>query len=496
MAKPNEKATMDTNFPISSRRDFLCRLGGGFGTVALGTALADDASGEVFKQNTLIDPLNPLASRQPHFPARAKNIIFLFAYGGPGSMDTFDYKPELLRLDGQPMPESIKNAPRPGHGGGVLRHCADKLMAGPWKWKQYGQSGTWISELFPHVAEHADKLCLVKSLYCDSGNHTPAQIQMNTGVPIGGKPSWGSWVTYGLGSENQNLPGFVLVFKGGFNGGAVNWTNAFLPAAFQGTQFRHQGAPVWYLQPPAHLDAVQRSTLDALQKYNQRHRATRAGLLDLEGRIASYELAYRMQAEALDVGDISNESQPTRELYGLDDPKKETAEYGRMCLMARRLVEKGVRVVAVNQNMGDTEWDAHDGLVAKHPKTARECDKANAGLLADLEQRGMLETTLVVWAGEFGRTPVVQGTLGRNHNPFGFTGWLAGGGVQGGQSIGATDAVGLAAEQDPHHIADFHATILAAMGIRNDELFFEHNGRPERLTGVAGSAKPIQGVFG
>jgi hypothetical protein len=476
-----------------TRRDFLARAGAGFGSVALSSLLAAEARADAFKQPTVIDPVNPLAPRLPHFTARAKHVIFLFMYGGPSQVDTFDYKPVLTQLNGQPVPAAFKK--HADKVGGVFDHCKDELMAGPWKWQQHGQSGLWVSDLLPHTAHHADDLCVIKSMHSESSNHAPATYQMNTGVTIAGKPSMGSWITYGLGSPNRNLPGFVLLFKVGGLGGSANWGNGFLPAAFQGTQFRHQGPPVLDLDPPDDLAGVQRSTIDLVQAFNRKHAMARPGLLDLDGRIASYELAYRMQAEALGVGDLSQETRQTQALYGLDDKNKDKALFGRMCLTARRLVEKGVRFVQIYNAVDKLGWDGHDNNHDFHRRNAAQTDQPAAALLTDLKQRGLLDSTLVIWAGEFGRTPMMQGGNGRNHNPYGFTVWLAGGGVKGGQSIGGTDEIGLRAVDQPHSVKDLHATILTALGLHPEELFFEHNGRPERLTGVAGSAKPIPGVL-
>src|SRR5687767_4951379 len=316
---------LPTPGPAASRREFLTRAGAGFGGLALSAMLASQARAAPapeFHQTTVRDPLTPLAPRRPHFPARAKNVIFLFMYGGPSQVDLFDYKPLLQELHGKPVPESFKKKDKVD---GVFGACKDELMNGPWKWRQHGRSGLWVSDLLPHTARLADDLCLVKSMYCDSSNHAPATYQMNTGVVLSGKPSMGSWVTYGLGSANQNLPGYVLLFKVAGLGGSPNWGNGFLPAAFQGTQFRHEGPPVLDLQPPADFAAVQRSTIDAAQAFNRRHAAVRPGVLDLEGRIASYELAYRMQSEALDVGDLSPEPKDTLAMYGLEDENKDTA---------------------------------------------------------------------------------------------------------------------------------------------------------------------------
>ena len=474
-----------------SRREFLAQAGGGFAGVALSALLAEELRAAI-PPSAAIDALNPLVGRLPHFAPRAKSVIFLFQYGGPSTFDLLDYKPELLKLDGKPVPDSIKQ--QRDKVGGVFNHCKDELMAGPWKWAQHGESGQWVSELLPHTAKHIDDLCQV-SMFSDSSNHAPATSLMNTGAILGGKPSLGSWVTYGLGSANQNLPGFVLLYKVGGLGGSANWSNAFLPAAFQGTQFRHEGSPVLNLQPPAELAEVQRSTLDFAQTLNRRHASERPGVLDLDGRIASYELAYRMQSAALDIGELSRETQATQDSYGLHDANKDKALYGRMCLLSRRLVEKGVRFVQLYNAVDKLGWDGHDSNTDYHNRNAAQTDQPVAALLADLKQRGLLDSTLVIWAGEFGRTPMQQGNKGRNHNPYGFTIWMAGGGVKAGTVIGATDEIGLRAVEQPQPVKNLHATILTALGLNPDNLFFENNGRQERLTGVAQSWKTIPGAL-
>ncbi len=476
-----------------NRRDFLQRSGAGFGSVALAALLAEDTRA-ASPQQTTIDPLNPLIERLSHVASRAKQVIFLFQYGGPSTFDLIDYKPELIRLNGQPVPESFKN--QNDKVGGVLNHCKDELMSGPWKWAQHGESGLWFSDLLPHTAQHADELCLVRSMYSDSSNHAPATYLMNTGSILSGKPSMGSWVTYGLGSVNQNLPGYVLLYKVGGLGGSANWSNGFLPAAFQGTQFRYEGPLALNLEPPADLVGVQRSTLDVVQELNRMHAVQRPGVLELDGRIASYELAYRMQSEAIDVGELAQETQQTQNAYGLNDENKNKVLFGRMCLLSRRLIEKGVRFVQLYNAVDKLGWDGHDNNTDYHQRNAAQTDQPIAALLADLKQRGLLETTLVVWAGEFGRTPMMQGNNGRNHNPYGFTIWMAGGGVKSGQAIGATDEIGLRAVDQPQPVKNLHATILTALGLRPDDLFFETNGRQERLTGVAQSWKTIPGVLG
>ena len=476
-----------------SRRQFFNHSGAGFASVAFSALLADELRAATLKR-PVIDPLQPLAERLPHFAPQAKQVIFLFQYGGPSTFDLLDYKPELIRLHGQPVPESFKK--NPDKVGGVFNHCKDELMAGPWKWAQHGQSGQWVSELLPHTAGHIDELCQVRSMYSESSNHAPATYLMNTGAILGGKPSLGSWVTYGLGSVNQNLPGYVLLYKVGGLGGSQNWSNAFLPAAFQGTQFRHEGSPVLNLQPPSELADVQRSTLDFAQVLNRRHAAERPGMLDLDGRIASYELAYRMQSEALDIGELSLETKETQDAYGLHDANGSKVMYGRMCLLSRRLIEKGVRFVQLYNAVDKLGWDGHDSNDDYNRRNAEQTDQPVAALLSDLKQRGLLDTTLVIWAGEFGRTPMMQGNGGRNHNPYGFTIWMAGGGVKAGTVIGSTDDIGLRAADQPQPVKNLHATILTALGLNPDDLFFEHAGRQERLTGVAQSWKKIPGVLG
>jgi hypothetical protein len=473
---------------VTDRRHFLHATGAGFGAVAL-AGLGDRAAAGGVR----IDPTKPLTPRPPHFAPKAKRVIHLFMWGAPGSMDTFDYKPELLRLNGKPTPASILD--RVKKLGGLVEQNQNQLFAGPWKWKRHGQSGLWASELFAETARHADDLCVVKSLTVESANHGPAMHQWNTGVVLAGKPSMGAWATYGLGSENQNLPGYVVLYKVAPVGGPTNWGAGFLPAAFQGTSLRADGPPVLNAAPPPEFAAGQRATLDFVGELNRRHAAARPGLGDLDGRVASYELAYRMQAEALALGDLSKETKETRDLYGVDDPDANVARFARMCLQARRLAEKGVRFVQVYSAMDKEGWDAHSKLEANHRLNARMTDRPIAALLTDLKRRGLFDDTLVMWGGEFGRTPTLQSD-GRNHNPLGCTAWLAGGGVKGGQSIGETDAVGYAAEADPHPVKDLHATLLHGLGLRCDNLFFEQDGRQERLTGVAGTASVIPGVFG
>jgi hypothetical protein len=352
----------------------------------------------------------------------------------------------------------------------------------------------WVSELFPNVAKHVDDLCFIHSMQADSNNHAPASYQLHTGEIRAGKASLGSWTTYGLGSENRNLPGYVLLFDAGPLGGAANYSNGFLPAAFQPTRLRDRGAPVLDLEPPQEFAAGQVDSLDLIRKLNLEHRETRPGNGDLEARIASYELAYRMQSAALDVGNLANEPAHIRKSYGLEHADDRTKAFGRKCLLARRLVERGVRFVQLYDMPDKDGWDAHAKVTDNHTPRARWVDQPIAGLLADLRQRGLLDSTLVIWASEFGRTPMEQDNRGRQHNAAGFTIWLAGGGVKPGR-IGATDDIGLAAVK-PTPFKDLHATILAALGLHADDLYFVANGRQERLTGVAKQAQVIPGVLG
>jgi len=467
-----------------SRRSLLASCTGlGFGSLALQALEADNA----------INPLQPLNPRLPVAASKAKQIIFLFQYGGPSSFDLLDYKPQLLKLHGQPVPKSIRE--QPDRVGGVFQHCRDELMAGPWRWQQHGQNGLWVSELLPHTAQHIDRLCQIRSMVSESSNHAPATYLLNTGAILGGKPSLGSWITYGLGSLNQNLPGYVLLYIVAGLGGSANWSNAFLPAAFQGTQFRHQGDPVLNLRPPQNYLPSQRDTLDFTRTLNQRHAAQHPAHEQLEGRIASYELAWRMQSEAIDIGELAQESPQTLDAYGLNSPNTSMATYGRMCLLSRRLIEKGVRFVQIYNAVDKLGWDGHDNNTDYNIRNAAQTDQPVAALLQDLDQRGLLDSTLVLWAGEFGRTPMMQGSSGRNHNPFGFTVWMAGAGINAGTVIGSTDEIGLRAVESPQSVKNLHATLLTALGLNPDELSFDHLGRQERLTGVAESWEIIPGAL-
>ena len=482
------------------RRDFLRASGAGFGAVALSALQqferGSTARAEEQAKRRAVDPLQPFAPRPTDFPAKARSVIFLFMVGGPSQVDSFDYKPELQKLGGKPTPESLRKAVEATRHANVFHGCKDELLASPYKFSQHGESGMWVSELWPNLARHVDDLCFIHSMQAESNNHGPASYQLHTGDVRPGKASLGSWVTYGLGSENQDLPGYVALFDAGPLGGAANYSNGFLPTAFQMTRLRDQGTPVLDLLPPEEFAAGQRASLDLIRELNLKHREQRQGYSELDARIATYELSYRMQAAALDVGNLEQETAATHKLYSLDHEDKRTVAFGRKCLLARRLVERGVRFVQLYDMPDKDGWDAHDNLANNHTPRARWTDGPIAGLLADLKQRGLLDETLVIWASEFGRTPMMQGGNGRQHNAAGFTIWLAGGGVKPGQRIGATDEIGLLAVDRPTPFRDLHATILTALGLNHEELLFEVIGRPERLTGVLGSASPIEGVLG
>ena len=455
----------------TNRRDFLGKAGLGFGALALSALLDSEAKGE----EPTIDPLRPLAPRSPHLPPRAKSVIFLFMEGGPSHIDLFDPKPELTQRAGQPLPPSFgKVFTSMGVGG-------NSLLASRRKFEQHGQAGTWVSDWYPHVAEVVDDIALVRSCWADGVNHVGSVCQMNTGSLLAGRPSLGSWVTYGLGTENQDLPAFVVMNDAGDPlGGPRNWGNAWLPATFQGTPFRKGVAPILHLKPPEGVtDARQRSKLDLIADLDRQHAATRTDDSRLAARIAAYELAYRMQSQAPEAVDLANESPETKALYGLDDPRCQ--EYGAMCLRARRLVERGVRFVQLYCGSG-SGWDAHRDIEGNHGKLCARSDQPVAALIKDLKRRGMLEDTLVVWGGEFGRTPMSEGTDGRDHNPYGFSMFLAGGGIKPGITLGSTDEFGLKAVDDKVHVHDLHATILHLLGLDHKRLTFFRDGRDERLT--------------
>ena len=459
-----------------NRRDFLHHAGAGFGSLALTALLAGDGLLATEEQASS----DPLAPKKPHFDAKAKRIIFLFMAGGPSHLETFDPKPDLQRLHGEKLPESF--------GPVKTRRGVDKnrLLATKRTFKKYGQAGIEISDQLPNLAECADDLCVLRSCHGDSVTHPESVYQMNTGSILMGRPCLGSWALYGLGTESRNMPAFVVMpDPGGWvKGGAPAWGPGFLPSAYQGTLVRGGANPVLHLEQPKDVTTEQqRKTLDLINQLNQEHLAQRGDDSELSARIAAYELAFRMQAHAPEVVDVSKETTATRTLYGLD--QKETAEFGLRCLLARRMVERGVRFVQLY--CGDTNgWDAHSDIEGNHGKLCLQSDRPIAALLKDLKARGLVDSTLVIWGGEFGRTPMSEGTTGRDHNPHGYTMWLAGGGVKGGQVIGATDAVGLRAAEDKAHIHDIHATILHLLGLNHLKLTYRHNGRNERLTENAG----------
>ncbi len=462
---------------VTTRRDFLKRSGAGFGMLGLAGLL--DRQGLL---GTAHAATSPFAMKPGQFAGRAKSVIFMFLYGGPSGFDLFDHKPELDKFDGKTLDWKGKLDtfnPNPG-----------PLMKSPYAFKQYGQCGAWVSEKYTAVAEHVDDIAFIKSCYCESNNHAPALFQMNTGIARVGYPSIGSWLTYGLGTENQDLPGYVVMYdpRGGPIGGPQNWSSGFLPSSFQATPFRSTGTPILNLDRRADMPVEQqRAQLDLLAQLNDEHMRMNPGEADLAARIESFELAYRMQMEAPETVDLSTETEETKRLYGMD--REETKYFGTQLLIARRLVERGVRFVQVYSGGGHQQesWDAHFGLKVNHDMHCLETDVPMAGLLADLKRRGLLDETLVVWGGEFGRMPVSQGAVGRDHNPDGFLMWMAGGGVKGGISYGETDEVGYKAEVDPVSVNDLHATILDRLGVDHEKLTYVHNGRKFRLTDVAGN---------
>ncbi len=451
----------------STRREFLARAGAGLGICALADLLCTPASADEGRP-----PGDPLAPRPPHFAPRATSIIWLFMEGAPSAVDLFDPKPELDKNHGKKMAIDVFNG-NPG-----------PLMKSPFAFRQYGESGAWVCEKYPNVARHVDDIAFVRSCFTESNDHVPALYQMNTGVSRAGLPTAGAWVTYGLGSENRNLPGFVVLGNTqGIKGGPLNWSAGFLPTSYQGTLFRSQGSPILNLKRPADMaDEDQRAQLDLLARLNGEHRDHHAGEPDLATRIEAFELAYRMQMEATDLVDFATESAETRTLYGLEHPASRS--FGQKCLLARRLVERGVRFVQV---YSDGEWDAHSDLPGNHAHHCAATDVPIHGLLSDLKRRGLFDSTLVIWGGEFGRMPVSQGSNGRDHNPKGFLVWMAGAGIQGGVSHGATDEIGYRAASDPVTVHDLHATMLHLLGLDHKRLTYLHTGRRYRLTDVAGN---------
>ncbi len=475
-------------FPCGqTRREFVWQMGGGFAGTALAALLSDDGffsrvgHGAERAQNL---PAGPLAVKKPHFPAQAKSVIFLMMNGAPSQVDTFDYKPELEKYAGKTLPPSKDYINSGGRKVGYLTPAWRKFRPG-------GESGLLISDYFPHVRKHADKLAVLNACHTDSHAHGSALVAMNTGKTLIGRPSLGSWAVYGLGSENQDLPGYVVILdkRGGPIGGQPNWSSGFMSSTYQGTLFRPVGNPILNLQRQKKISrAAQREQLDLLAELNQQHLGERQGGQELAARIASFELAYRMQAAAPQAVDLTRETPATLNMYGVG--QKPTDEFGRNCLIARRLVEKGVRFVQLYSGGGHLEetWDAHESIEKNHGRHGAEVDQPIAALLTDLEQRGLLESTLIVWGGEFGRMPFSEGpnAPGRNHNPYGFTMWFAGAGVKGGMTHGATDEFGFEAVLGRTHLHDLHATMLHLLGLDHELLTYFHQGRNESLTDVGG----------
>ena len=450
-----------------SRRQMLLRAGGGFGALGL-AALLDAASPTVGRAGEVS------AWRRP---AQAKSVIFIFCEGGPSHIDLFDPKPLLNELAGKPLPPSFKPVVTP------MGEFHSPVLAPKRRWARHGQGGLWVSDWLPYMARCADDLCVVRSCWANGLNHVGGVCQMNTGSILAGRPSLGSWVSYGLGSENANMPAYVVLHddpRGNVVGGARNWGAGFMPATYQGTRIENGDEPIRNLRTPKSVgDERQRGKLEFLEQLEAHYNAEHPAQSEIEARIRSYELAFRMQAEAPEAVDLSRESKATEALYGLDRP--ETAVFGRNCLLARRLVERGVRFVQLYHGTG-SKWDAHAAIEKNHTGTCRGVDLPTAGLLTDLKQRGLLDDTLVIWGGEFGRTPMSEKGDGRDHNPYGFSMVLAGGGIPGGRTVGATDEVGLHAVEDRIHVHDFHATILWLLGVDHEKLVWLHKGRPERAT--------------
>ncbi len=461
-----------------TRREFLWQVGGGFAGLALIDRLSRDGA---FADDGRA--LNPLALKPPHFAAKAKHVVFLFMNGAPSQVDTFDPKPALDKFHDTPYrgktPVGSNNRP------------VGRLMKSPFKFANHGESGLPISDLFPHTSKYADDLCVIRSLHTDTAAHASGCLQMNTGSVLLGRPSLGSWLSYGLGSEAEDLPSFVVMTdpRGGPIGSASNWTAGYMPAAYQGTLFRGKGSPLLDLATPEGIsDAAQRRDLDLLKSLNEGHQTDRPNETELAARIHAYELAYKMQTSAADVVNLDLEPAYVRSAYGLDDDR--TRDFGRKCLMTRRLIERGVRFIQLYSGGGHLEdtWDGHTDCITNHRTHAGETDQPIAALIADLKRTGLWDETLLVWGGEFGRTPTSEGVNkpGRDHNPHGFTMWLAGAGVKGGQAIGATDELGFDAVEKKSHVADLHATILHLMGLDHTRLTYFHSGRDQRLTDVRG----------
>ncbi len=475
------------NFCGRTRREFIWETGAGFGSVALASMLEED--GFFTKNADAADRTKSLP--QPHFTPKAKNVIFLFMYGGPSHIDTFDYKPNMIGMDGKTV--DVDTFGRGGHKKG------GRVVEPRWKFKQYGQCGKWVSDLFPHLSRHVDEIAFLHSMTADSPIHGSAMLMMNSGRILSGSPTLGSWINYGLGSENKNLPGYVVMLdpKGGPISGAKNWTSGFMPANYQGTVLNSQGPPILDLSRPAGMtQAIQRELLDSLKIANKRHLATRADYSELSARISSYELAYNMQTHAPEAVDFSQETAQTQKLYGIDKPQ--TKDFASKCLLARRLVERGVRFIQIYSggNHNDANWDAHGDLELNHNLHAGETDQPIAALIQDLKDRGLLESTLIIWGGEFGRQPTAEYAKGsgRDHNAYGFTMWMAGGGIKGGTSFGTTDELGSAAVENPLQVKRLHATVLHQMGLDPNRLSYFYGSLDQKLVGVE-HVEPIHEII-
>ena len=464
-----ESTSCNRRMTVRSHRELLAKSGFGFGLMALAYLLGQEAA-------LAVDPalvLNPLAPKPPHFPAKAKSVIFVFMQGGPSQVDTFDPKPELTRLDGQPVPASF-HLPL-----AQIKASGAKLMATRRTFRRYGDSGLDISELFENLANYADDLAVIRSCHHESFIHGPAVNMIHTGFLRLGNPSMGAWILYGLGSETQNLPAYIVMADNFMRNSKAVIGSGFLPATFQGTMLSSEGAPLANLSPPAQVSSDnQRTILDQLKIWNRRFSENRPDDSRLAARVNNYELAFRMQMAGPELIDLSKEPEYIRKMYGLDS--EPTDNFGRMCLLARRMVERGVRFV----HLYNSDWDGHGECDRNHRENASKTDIPLAGLIGDLKQRGLLERTLIVSSGEFGRTPLMQGKEGRDHNPYGFTAWMAGGGIKGGETIGATDDIGFTAVKDKVHVNDLHATMLELLGLDHTKLTYFLSGLEKRLTGV------------
>ncbi len=498
--QPNSNTnSRERQFCGRTRREFLWQAGGGFAGTALTGLLSNDGflSQQTVNAEGTQEWVNPLRAKPSHFPGKAKTVIYLFMYGGPSHIDTFDHKPVMTGMDGKTI--EVKTFGRGGH------KTSGRIVEPRWKFARHGECGAWVSTLFPHTAKCVDDMAFIKSMTADSPIHGSAMLQMNSGKILSGSPSMGSWVNYGLGSVNENLPGYVVMLdpRGGPISGAKNWSSGYMPATYQATAMKSHGAPILDLARPAHItDSMQRKMLDTARSFNEAHRDSRQGNSELAARIGSYELAYKMQSEAPEATDLNQESEKTLELYGIKDPssgaKPKSEPFGRQCLMARRLAGRGVRFIQIYSggNHNDANWDAHGDLEHNHNLHAAETDKPVAGLLKDLKARGMLDETLVIWGGEFGRQPTAEYAKGsgRDHNAYGFTMWMAGGGIKGGSEVGKTDELGSKAVEDRFQVKHFHSTALHLMGLNPSQLTYFYGGLDQTLVGVEG-AEPIRQIM-